>query len=333
MTATEQYRTTIQKKLTNWQCELFKTIILVKSVFYFMSLYNTSSILIINDTSMALPILIIILMNYCSCYSNTFHTVYLSKHENSRIFIMAVERVHVRLRKDRQGNATIKMIKEKNLAIKPTPDKASKPMGRTGPIKNSLTSRPGNSKAYIYPKVKFREIDIMIKMYYDEQAARNSIPTNAAIKKKALEFASQLEINDFQASNGWLHRFKIRHNLCCDKRGKQKTDRQTDKHLPSVVRKCEFTSNGCDLGKALEELSDSDRDVPTLKYVALAMSVVRNFYSHCSNSEQKLRILKTEFEDDLERIVRRKARARHIRLQSTVNITVGTCSAIIAVPT
>ncbi|KRY22953.1 Tigger transposable element-derived protein 6 [Trichinella patagoniensis] len=298
MTATEQYHTTIRKKLTNWQCELFKTIILVK----------------INDTSMALSVLIVILINYCSCYSNTFHTVYLSKHEKSRMFIMAVERVHVRLRKDRQGNATIKMIKEKNLAVKPTPDKASKPMGRTGPIKNSLTSRPGSSKAYIYPKVKFREIDIMIKMYYDEQAARNSIPTNAAIKKKALEFASQLEINDFQASNGWLHRFKIRHNLCCDKRGKQKTDRQADKHLPSVVRKCEFTSNGCDLGKALEELSDSDRDVPTLKYVALAMSVVRNFYSHCSNSEQKLRILKTEFEDDLERIVRRKARARRYDL-------------------
>ncbi|KRX36815.1 Tigger transposable element-derived protein 6 [Trichinella murrelli] len=321
MTATEQYHTTIRTKLTNWQCELFKTIILVKSVLYFMSLYNTSSNLIINDTSIALSVLIIILINYCLCYSNTFHTVYLSKHENSRMylgfyykFIMAVERVHVRLRKDRQGNATIKMIKEKNLAVKPTPDKASKPMGRTGPIKNSLTSRPGSSKAYIYPKVKFREIDIMIKMYYDEQAARNSIPTNAAIKKKALEFASQLEINDFQASNGWLHRFKIRHNLCCDKRGKQKTDRQADKHLPSVVRKCEFTSNGCDLGKALEELSDSDRDVPTLKYVALAMSVVRNFYSHCSNSEQKLRILKTEFEDDLERIVRRKARARRYDL-------------------
>ncbi|KRZ80506.1 Tigger transposable element-derived protein 6 [Trichinella papuae] len=227
---------------------------------------------------------------------------------------MAVERVQVRLRKDRHGNASLKMIKEKHLALKQTSDKASKPMGKTGPIRNSLASRPGSSKAYIYPKVKFREIDIMIKMYYDEQAARNSIPTNAAIKKKALEFASQLDINGFQASNGWLHRFKIRHNLCYDKRGNQSRDRQTDEHLPSVVRKCEFTSNGCDLGKALEELSDSDRDVPTLKYVALAMSVVRNFYTHCSNSEQKLRILKSEFEDDLERIVRRKARARRYDL-------------------
>ncbi|KRY01299.1 Tigger transposable element-derived protein 6 [Trichinella pseudospiralis] len=135
---------------------------------------------------------------------------------------MAVERVQVRVRKDRHGNASLKVIKEKNVALKQNPDKASKPMGKTGPIRNSLTSRPGSSKAYIYPKVKFREIDIMIKMYYDEQAARNSIPTNAAIKKKALEFASQLDINDFQASNGWLHRFKIRHNLCYDKRGKFK---------------------------------------------------------------------------------------------------------------
>ena len=45
-------------------------------------------------------------------------------------------------------------------------------------------------------------------------ARENKIPVfNALIQEKALEFAKEIGMCDFCASNGWLSRFKIRHNL------------------------------------------------------------------------------------------------------------------------
>ena len=45
-----------------------------------------------------------------------------------------------------------------------------------------------------------------------------NIPISAPmIQEKALEFAKSLGINEFKASNGWLCRFNLRHNLVCGK--------------------------------------------------------------------------------------------------------------------
>ena len=44
------------------------------------------------------------------------------------------------------------------------------------------------------------------------QARDKTIPLSGPIlQSKALEFASQLDIADFKASNGWLEKFKARH--------------------------------------------------------------------------------------------------------------------------
>ena len=46
------------------------------------------------------------------------------------------------------------------------------------------------------------------------QARDKAIPLLGPIlQSKALEFASQLDIADFKASNGWLEKFKARHAI------------------------------------------------------------------------------------------------------------------------
>jgi hypothetical protein len=46
------------------------------------------------------------------------------------------------------------------------------------------------------------------------QARNEAIPLSGPIlQSKALEFASQLDIADFKASNGWLEKFKARHAI------------------------------------------------------------------------------------------------------------------------
>ena len=42
---------------------------------------------------------------------------------------------------------------------------------------------------------------------------KNIYPDGPTLCKKALEIAEQLEINDFKASNGWLEKWKARHNI------------------------------------------------------------------------------------------------------------------------
>ena len=52
--------------------------------------------------------------------------------------------------------------------------------------------------------------DLMLDWF--RQARDKAIPLSGPIlQSKALEFASQLDIADFKASNGWLEKFKARH--------------------------------------------------------------------------------------------------------------------------
>lgn len=44
-------------------------------------------------------------------------------------------------------------------------------------------------------------------------AARNGNINDSVLRVKALDFASKLEIRDFQCSNGWLSNFKKRHGI------------------------------------------------------------------------------------------------------------------------
>jgi hypothetical protein len=44
----------------------------------------------------------------------------------------------------------------------------------------------------------------------------DNFPINGPIlREKANEIALRLRIDDFKASNGWLHRFKLRHDVGC----------------------------------------------------------------------------------------------------------------------
>ena len=43
--------------------------------------------------------------------------------------------------------------------------------------------------------------------------SKNITVTGPLLKEKALKFARELKIDDFKASEGWLEKFKIRHNI------------------------------------------------------------------------------------------------------------------------
>ncbi|XP_051166595.1 jerky protein homolog-like [Leptopilina boulardi] len=61
-------------------------------------------------------------------------------------------------------------------------------------------------------KPKFDDLDQAMLTWFHQQRA-NNIPISGPIAKaKASSFAEELGIEDFKASEGWLDKFKQRHN-------------------------------------------------------------------------------------------------------------------------
>ena len=59
----------------------------------------------------------------------------------------------------------------------------------------------------------------------------NKVPlTGDIIQQKDMDFAKELGLNDFSASQGWLGRFKAKHNLC----GKVISGEEGDVNIVSV---------------------------------------------------------------------------------------------------
>lgn len=64
-----------------------------------------------------------------------------------------------------------------------------------------------------FPKSDGEIIDTVIFQWYLHARVNNLSISGPVLKEKALELASEVGLNDFKASNGWLQKFKERHQI------------------------------------------------------------------------------------------------------------------------
>ncbi|GBL80124.1 Tigger transposable element-derived protein 6 [Araneus ventricosus] len=60
---------------------------------------------------------------------------------------------------------------------------------------------------------KFPEINEALIEWFKSARAKNIPISGALMKQKAMEIADALGTKDFCASNGWLHKFRVRNNV------------------------------------------------------------------------------------------------------------------------
>ena len=88
---------------------------------------------------------------------------------------------------------------------------------------------------------KGAELDKAVWEWFERARSLNVPVSGPLIKEKALSFAEKLEMHDFKASNGWLDKFKARHNLgsltVCGERGSVDKDVAEDwkDKLPTLL--------------------------------------------------------------------------------------------------
>nr|XP_040564958.1 tigger transposable element-derived protein 4-like [Lepeophtheirus salmonis]XP_040564959.1 tigger transposable element-derived protein 4-like [Lepeophtheirus salmonis] len=69
----------------------------------------------------------------------------------------------------------------------------------------------------------YDDLNSLTWKWFQEATSRINI-SGPLLKEKALEFAKDLSLYDFKASNGWLESFLKRHNIALDKMGGEKGD-------------------------------------------------------------------------------------------------------------
>jgi hypothetical protein len=62
-------------------------------------------------------------------------------------------------------------------------------------------------------KAQFEDVDTVVYKWFQEVRSRNVPLTGSLIREKALEFAKMLGVENFQASVGWLNRFRERYGV------------------------------------------------------------------------------------------------------------------------
>jgi len=62
-------------------------------------------------------------------------------------------------------------------------------------------------------KAQFKDVDTPAYKWFQDVRSRNVPLTGPLIREKALEFAKMLEVENFQASVGWLNRFRERYGV------------------------------------------------------------------------------------------------------------------------
>uniref|UniRef100_A0A2S2R353 Tigger transposable element-derived protein 6 n=1 Tax=Sipha flava TaxID=143950 RepID=A0A2S2R353_9HEMI len=60
---------------------------------------------------------------------------------------------------------------------------------------------------------QFEDVDMVVYKWFQDVRSRNVPMTGPLIREKALEFAKMLEVENFQASVGWLNRFRERYGV------------------------------------------------------------------------------------------------------------------------
>lgn len=88
---------------------------------------------------------------------------------------------------------------------------------------------------------KFAELNTLVLKWFEQARAKNLPLSGPIIQEKALQFAQQLQLTEFKASNGWLDSFKDRNNIGFFKISGESADVDIDvvdtyKHrLPDIV--------------------------------------------------------------------------------------------------
>lgn len=80
-------------------------------------------------------------------------------------------------------------------------------------IRKNLDARPGISNCKRIKKTKCPELEKRILDYMYESRERQEKLSGSSIKAMALELASELEVENFSASNGWLFSLFKRHQI------------------------------------------------------------------------------------------------------------------------
>jgi hypothetical protein len=79
-------------------------------------------------------------------------------------------------------------------------------------------------------KLTFAELEMVLFTWY-QQAHTSNIPNDGTtLRKKAKIIASQLNIDNFSASNGWVNRFKDRHGLVFKKLAGESAEISVEMH-------------------------------------------------------------------------------------------------------
>ena len=80
-------------------------------------------------------------------------------------------------------------------------------------IRENLDARPGISNCKRIKKTKCPELEKRVLNYMYESRERHEKLSGSSIKAMALELASELEVENFSASNGWLFSLFKRHQI------------------------------------------------------------------------------------------------------------------------
>jgi hypothetical protein len=70
-----------------------------------------------------------------------------------------------------------------------------------------------NKKRLTVRKTDNYDINVLVWRWFQEVRKHNIFVSGPVIRAKALEYATDLGIEEFKASDGWLEKFKIRHNI------------------------------------------------------------------------------------------------------------------------
>ena len=129
-------------------------------------------------------------------------------------------------------------------------------------------SQNRNSKAKAFMKSPYIAIDDPLVRWVTF-ARENKVPvTGPIIQEKALEFANEIGLEGFNASNGWLTRFKARHNLC----GKVVSGEEGDVNENSVAQWREETLPGLIEGYSENVSDDHFHQLPSVENFLLRKS-------------------------------------------------------------